>query len=95
MVASMSSVYKPSDDTVARKNQDGTVVVMKMDDSNIFFKIDGVASEVWKLILDGLTPQEIKAKILNEFNCTEDQVNEDVTKFMQELLDRNLIELKA
>lgn len=95
MSASMSSSYKPSDDTVARKNQDGTVVVMKMDDSNIFYKIDGVASEVWKLMIDGLTPEQIKTKILAEFDCTEDQVNEDVTKFMQELLDRKLIEQKS
>jgi hypothetical protein len=95
MMTSMNAVYKSSDDTVARKNQDGTIVVMKMDDSNIFYKIDGVASEVWKLMVDGLTPEQIKAKILNDFSCTQEQVDQDVATFMQELLDRKLIELKV
>ena len=35
-------------DLVARNNEDGTVVVMRMDESNLFFKIDGIAADIWK-----------------------------------------------
>ena len=32
---------------VSRRNQDGTVILMKLDESNLFFKIDGLAAALW------------------------------------------------
>ena len=34
-------------DLVSRKNQDGTVILMKLDDSSVFYKINGFASILW------------------------------------------------
>lgn len=84
--------YKKPDDVVARTNQDGTFVVMKMDDSNIFFKINGVAADVWKGLLEGKTPDALVKEIEQSYESSKDVIDADVSKFVSELLDKSLLE---
>ena len=86
------SIYKKPEDVVARANQDGTFVVMKMDDSNIFFKIEGVSTLVWKGLIEGQTPKKLCDSITKDYNVAIDQVAKDVEEFIGKLLDKNLIQ---
>lgn len=36
------------EEVVFRSNKDGSIVVMKMNDDDIFYKINGVAAEMWQ-----------------------------------------------
>lgn len=86
------SVFKKPEDVVARANQDGTFVVMKMDDSNIFFKIEGVSTQVWKGLIEGQTPTKLSESITQEYNVTSDQVKKDIEEFIAKLLEKDLIQ---
>ncbi len=86
------SVYKKPEDVVARANQDGTFVVMKMDDSNIFFKIEGVSTLVWKGLIEGQTPKKLSDSITKEYNVSIDQVTKDIEEFIGKLLEKDLIQ---
>ena len=78
-------------DLVARNNEDGTIVVMKMDESNQFFKIEGVATHVWKGLNENRNLKQIFADIKSEFDVEDDQLLSDVESFVNDLQGRDLV----
>ncbi|MCK5883679.1 MAG: PqqD family protein [Bacteriovoracaceae bacterium] len=87
----LSENYSMKEDIVSRTNPNGTIVLMKMDDSEIFFKISGVAAEVWKGIEDGSDLNQTISKIVDDYNCSADQVEQDTRSFIEELIKKDLI----
>lgn len=80
-------------DLVARNNDDGTIVVMRMDESNLFFKIDGVAAEVWKGINANKGLEDIFNEIKSSYDVTDEQLQSDMENFLSDLKGRDLITL--
>lgn len=88
----MSQVqYKVSEDVVSRTNQDGTVIVMKMDEGNSFFKIDGIAAEVWRDLAQDKTLPTIISSIAQDYDAPVEKIQSDVSSLMEKLLAKNLI----
>ena len=52
-----------SKEIIARKNQDDTVIVMRLDESSLFYKIDGVAAQVWSKLVE---PAQVST-VVSEF----------------------------
>ena len=86
-----NKIFEVQEDIVSRKNQDGTVVLMKMDDSEMFYKIDGVAASVWKAIEEKKQVGDIKTEILGEFDVSSDQLNNDVESFLNDLIGKSIV----
>jgi hypothetical protein len=84
-------VYEVNEDIVSRDNQDGTVVLMKMDESEIFYKIDGVAAAIWKEIKSGKAVGNIKTDIMGQYDVTGEQLNSDLNTFVTELIAKNIL----
>jgi hypothetical protein len=84
--------YKTAQDIVSRKNQDGTVIIMKMDESNIFYKINGIASEVWDGLSNQLPLATIKNSILENYNVNDSKLDQDIQALISNLLKKKLIE---
>ncbi len=80
-------------DLVARNNEDGTVVVMRMDESNLFFKIDGIAADIWKGLNANQDLKQVFAQIKANYAVSDDQLLKDVETFLNDLKSRDLIEL--
>lgn len=43
----LSKPFVAAKDVVSRRNQDGTVILMKMDNNNVFYKLDGRYGLLW------------------------------------------------
>jgi hypothetical protein len=84
-------IFTINEEVVSRNNQDGTVVLMKMDDSEIFYKIEGVAAEVWKEINSGKKLLDIKTQILSDFDVDKDILENDISTFVNDLIDKNIV----
>lgn len=78
---------------VSRGNQDGTVVVMKIDESDNFFKINGVAATVWRFISEKKSLTEAYDHILAQYNVSENQLTNDIDQFLTTLKEKKLITL--
>ena len=87
--------YTLAEDIVARTNNDGSFILMKMDESSTFFKIEGVASYVWQQMNEGQTLPEIMISIEEQFDVAKDQLENDVEGFLSELIKRELITPQA
>lgn len=81
-------------ETMTRNNQDGSVVVMKLDESNSFFKINGVAASIWKQLNENVSLSEAYQNILNEFHVAEEKLSDDIDALLETLKKKDLIKLK-
>lgn len=45
--ASTRTGFAKADSVISRRNQNGTVILMKLDKATSFYKIDGIAAEIW------------------------------------------------
>lgn len=79
-------------DIIASRNNDGSIVAMKADDSDLFYKITGVATLVWQGIENGDNETSIIENILNEYDITVDKVKEDITIFLTDLRKYGIIQ---
>ncbi len=79
------------EDLVARNNDDGTVVIMRMDESSTFYKVDGVAADIWKGLNKNQSLKEIFATIKTQYDVEDDQLIADITAFINDLEGRELI----
>lgn len=87
----LNSTFEVAGDIISRTNQDGTCVLMRMDDSTIFFKIDGVAAEVWQELAKGQKGQDIVDQLSQKHDVEKSTLEADTRNFLQEVLDKNFI----
>lgn len=87
----MNQSFKVAEEIVSRNNKDGTVIVMKLDDSNFFFKIDGVAALVWTELANNKQIDQIKEEILSDYNISKEVLDKDIDNLLSDLTSKNLI----
>lgn len=80
-----------SDEVVTRKNSDGSIILMKMDDGDIFYKMEGVSSEVYKRLEAGKSLFDVSNEILAEYEVDEKTLVTDLSKLIGDLSKVGLI----
>ena len=80
-------------DVLARKNADGTVAVMRLDNDECFFTIDGIAADVWLLIDGKSTLSSIKERLIKKHSVPVQRFEKDFANFIKQLKKEKLIEL--
>lgn len=83
-----------SNDIVIRENKDGTVIAMKMDDSDNFYKIDGVAAEIFKDLRKNIDLKTSVENVSKKYNVSIPTVHNDVTVFLKKLMSIGFITLE-
>lgn len=83
--------YVVHESVVSRANQDGTVILMKMDEGNTFFKINGVAAEVWKELSNKRDLNQIANDLVMNYDASEEKIKKDMGNLIDTLLTKNLI----
>ena len=79
-------------DTVFAQEVDGEMVLLDMASEN-YFGLDAVASDIWQLLQDGKTLQEVYDALLEMYDVSSDQLKNDLTAFVNKLLESKLASL--
>ncbi len=87
-----SNALKICHDIIARENHDGSIVLIKTDNSDIFYKIDGVAKDVWKKMKEGEGLSAIAKNLSNKYDVTVERINSDIGIFIADLKKFKIIE---
>lgn len=87
--------YQLATNIVSRSNQDGTVIIMKMDDSNNFFKINGIAAEIWSGLSSNKTLDSIYVDILKNYDVTAEKLKTDSNLFLNALIEKDLLKMTS
>ncbi len=91
----MTTAFKIAKDVVSRRNQDGTVILMKQNASGVFYKIDGIAAAVWADLESPKTITSLTARYAEVFPKEETRLARDLSALLQTLNEKQLIEATA
>ncbi len=90
----MDQSYKAASDIVARHNQDGTVIVMRLDESSLFYKINGLAAKVWASYGSSNEAKKL-SNVVEEMASQHPEfstrLQQDIPKFVSELVQKKLL----
>lgn len=87
----MNNSYIVSKEIVGRKNQDNTVIIMKLDDSKVFYKINGLAALIWSFFQSPASESLILDAVQKKFTNSTNNFPSDISSLIQSLLAKNLI----
>lgn len=87
----MNNSYIVSKEIVGRKNQDNTVIIMKLDDSKIFYKINGLAALIWSFFQSPASEPLILQAFQKKFTNSANDFHAEISSFIQSLLEKSLL----
>lgn len=89
----MSSIEIP--DEILSRELDGEAVLLDLR-SGKYFGLNGTGARIWTMMKDGLDePDELAARLIDDFEVDLDRARADVETFVGSLVDCGLIKLKA
>jgi ornithine carbamoyltransferase len=80
-------------DTVFAQEVDGEMVLLDMDSEN-YFGLDAVATDIWRLLSEGKTLQETFDALLEMYDVEPETLHSDLSAFVRKLLDSKLATLE-
>jgi len=73
----------------------GDETVLLNTNTGVYFGLDSVGSRIWTLLADGLTDDQIRMSLVEEYDASADTVAAELARFMSELEDRDLVNRSA
>lgn len=92
----LNQIFCSHKNLISRRNQDDTVIIMKTDNANIFYKIDGIAANVWHLFQSPANAQEVLSALQNQFaQVSPENIATDFNAFISQLVEFKVLEVTA
>ena len=91
MTVGPDSVIVQEDEPVAAE-VDGEVVMLS-ERAGAYFGLDGIGSEIWRLIGEPRRVSELCGTLAQRYDVDAETLTRDVTAFLDALLARNLVRL--
>ena len=89
----LNKSYATNKGLISRRNQDDTVIIMKTDNSNVFYKIDALSAQIWHLFQTPANAQDLLNILISKFSdLSKDNVESDFIGFITKLMEFNIIE---
>lgn len=79
-------------DTIFAQEVDGEMVLLDMNSEN-YFGLDAVASDIWQLLQEGRTLQETEDALLEMYDVEPEQLRSDLKAFVGKLVESKLATL--
>ena len=76
---------------ISRRQADRSVALMKLDDVDKFYRLDGIAADLWLLIDGKKALRDIKEKLIKSHRPPLEQFRRDVQMLVVDLLKHGLI----
>jgi hypothetical protein len=72
----------------------GDSIVLLDLKAGLYFSLDNVGARVWQLLQQPRTVAEVRQTIVDEFDVSPDRCERDLAVLLQDLAERNLIEIR-
>jgi len=80
-------------ETLFAQEVDGEMVLLDMKNEN-YFGLDAVASEIWRLLQEGKTLEEILHELMEIYDVDETTLRQDLSNFIGQLQEQGLATLR-
>jgi hypothetical protein len=78
--------------SVVHENLEGEVILIHLE-TGIYYSFNGVGADIWAMIGNGLSIQQIVNKLLSRYHQTTEKIEPSVEQFVQELQNELLVVL--
>ena len=78
------------EESVVFTELDGEAVLLNVE-SGIYFGLDATGTRMWGLVSEGLTDDEILARLLDEYDVSCEQLRVDIDAFLEALRAQGLV----
>lgn len=90
----LNNSYSSNKSLISRRNQDDTVIIMNADSTNVFYKIDALAAQIWQLFQTAANPQNILNALTIKFSeLPKEKIESDFVGFMTQLMTLKMLEI--
>lgn len=72
---------------ISRLNQDGTVIIMKTDSADVFYKMNGLSAVIWNQFVSPTQPSLVLQALITRFANHKSQIETDFTALMNHLAE--------
>jgi len=77
-------------ESVVFRELDAEAVLLDLE-SGVYFGLDAVGTRVWTLLLEHGTPEQVCARMLEEYDVSPEILREDVLRLVGELAGKGLV----
>jgi hypothetical protein len=81
-----------SNESLTRKSEDGSLVVLLMNREDVCFEIHGIAATVWNQFDGRRSLGQILSSVCEKFETDRDQLETQVQRFIQKLVTYHLVQ---
>jgi len=84
----LNTVYKKSDSIVSRKIADEFILVpirQNVGDLESIYTLNETAARIWELIAGKMKVEEIRKKLIEEFEVTPEEVEKDIVEHLMQV----------
>jgi hypothetical protein len=82
------------DGLVCRVNKDGSIIVMKMNDDDLFYKVNGVAADMWQKFSDKkIHLGHIVNDLSKEYSIPVERIVADAQSFLNKAIELDFIRI--
>ncbi len=81
--------YSKGEGVVYRELEGETIILNSK--TGFYFGLDPVGTRIWQIIHDGASADEVKQRLVAEYDVDNDQASSDVDKFITELCEAELL----
>jgi hypothetical protein len=92
MMTDTKTKVVPHTETLFTQLQDGEAVLLHLE-THAYYGLNETGTRIWQLITEGLTVGEICDQLQDQFEVGDDDVQQYVIGFANELSDAHLVEL--
>lgn len=71
-------------DSVVAAELDNESVLLNVE-TGVYFGLGEVGTRIWQLLIEGLSPDDIVGRLLDEYEVAPHQLRDDVTSFLEHL----------
>jgi len=89
MAISLDTLVKRSPELV-HSDMDGETVMMSIEQSE-YYGLDSIGTRIWDLIEEEMNVRDICSALIAEYDVSELQCQQDVIKFLQDMIEHNAI----
>ncbi len=82
---------KPKTDRVSCRELEGETILLDLQ-ADVYYYLNPAGSRAWTLLGEGHTGKAIAATLFDEFDAPLEQIEEDITQLLTDLLAMGLVE---
>ena len=94
MVKKTGSYIICDPDFISKRRANGDVLLVRLDDSEVYFTIDGYSADIWEKLSGGYSIEEAESELIKLHPKDESEIKDLMKSFIQDLLQNKMITLE-